>query len=175
MHRLISSGQLNEVKRLARTTPSNGIIVEVGVYQGGSALELWQVAKERSQELWLFDTFCGMPEAGSEDFHKVGEFGDCSYEAVVALLPEAKIFKGIFPETWYAIPEKRKISFAHIDCDQYQSITHCIQIFKPLMLSGGIMWFDDYGHRWLPGAQKAVDQHLPERRIHPLGRAYHLF
>jgi hypothetical protein len=61
---LISRTQLNEVKRLARTTPSNGIIVEVGVYQGGSAVELCEVALERNQELWLFDTFCGMPESG---------------------------------------------------------------------------------------------------------------
>lgn len=170
---LIAQAQLDEVKRLVRTTPADGIIVEVGVYKGGSAVQLMEVAKERNQELWLFDTFEGMPEAIGIDCHKVGEFADCSYEAVKALIPDAKIFKGFFPGTW---PKKVKpsISFAHIDCDQYTSISECIKIFKPLMIKGGIMWFDDYGYDWLPGAKLAVDEFLPERLIHPMGRAYYV-
>jgi len=172
---LIHPRQLEEVVRLIRTTPKEGIIVEVGVYQGGSAVEFMKVAKERNQELWLFDTFSGMPEASEIDWHKIGEFDQCSEDAVRSLLPEAHIFAGFFPDTWNAIPEKKKISFAHVDCDQYLSIANCITIFKPMMLPGGIMWFDDYGHAHLPGAQKAVDEFLPERLIHPLGRAYYIF
>lgn len=172
---LISQVQLNEVKRLARTTPKDGIIVEVGVYRGGSAVQLMEVAKDRNQELWLFDTFEGVPEALEIDCHKIGEFADCSYEEVKALIPDAKIFKGFFPDTWQSIEEKKSISFAHIDCDQYNSISECIKIFKLLMLKGGIMWFDDYGCDWLPGAKAAVDENLPERWIHPLGRAYYVF
>ena len=172
MGSLIHKHILDAMKELARTTPKSGIIVEVGVYQGGSAVELMGIAKERKQELWLFDTFSGMPEAGPEDYHKVGDFSSCSYEAVCALLPEARIFKGFFPATWHAIPEKKRISFAHVDCDQYESISQCVKIFKPLLLPGGVMWFDDYGYEWLPGAQKAVDENLPERVIHKYGRAY---
>lgn len=168
---LIAQAQLDEVKRLARTTPAGGIIVEVGVYKGGSAIHLMEVAKERGQELWLFDTFDGMPEATDIDFHREGEFADCSYEAVKALIPDAKIFKGFFPRTW---PGDVAISFAHIDCDQYASISECIKIFNPLLLPGGIMWFDDYGYDHLPGAKLAVDEHLPERLIHPMGRAYYV-
>ena len=168
---LIAQEQLDEVKRLIRTAPAHGIIVEVGVYKGGSAVQLMEVAKERNQELWLFDTFEGMPEAIEIDCHKVGEFADCSYEVVKNLIPDAKIFKGFFPGTW---PGDVAISFAHIDCDQYTSISECIRIFKPIMLPGGIMWFDDYGHDWLPGAQAAVDEHLPERLVHPMGRAYYI-
>ncbi len=172
---LINPIQLQEVKRLARLTPVNGIIVEVGVYKGGSAVELNEVAREKNTELWLFDTFEGMPEAIDKDFHKIGEFADCNYETVKAMLPDAKIFKGFFPDTWFPISPKKSISFAHIDCDQYTSITECIKQFSPLMLPGGIMWFDDYGHSWLPGAKDAVDEHLPTRLIHPLGRAFAVF
>jgi O-methyltransferase len=174
---LINQTQLAEVCRLARTTPDNGIIVEVGVYRGGSAIELMKVAESKNQELWLFDTFEGMPESTEGiDYHKVGDFSDCSVEAVSALVPNAKIFKGFFPETWNKLVISRPgISFAHIDCDQYESISECIKIFKPLMLTGGIMWFDDYGHSWLKGAQMAVDELLPERLIHPLGRAFYVF
>jgi O-methyltransferase len=174
---LIGMAQLMEVIRLARTTPVEGIIVEVGVYKGGSAIELLKVAKERGQELWLFDTFSGMPESTAGlDHHRIGEFSDCSVEAVRALVPEARIFKGFFPDTWNSeVTELPKISFAHIDCDQYVSISNCIKIFKPLMLKGGIMWFDDYGQPWLPGATKAVEEQLPERIVHPMGRAYYIF
>ena len=172
---IISQQQLEEVKRLARTTPNEGIIVEVGVYKGGSAVELMKVAKEKNTELWLFDTFEGMPEAIDIDHHKIGDFADCSYEAVKTLLPDAKIFKGFFPDTWIPIEPKKSISFAHIDCDQYTSISECIRHFSPYMLPGGIMWFDDYGYSWLPGAKQAVDKHLPNRLIHPLGRAYYIF
>jgi O-methyltransferase len=171
---LISRKQLEVVKELADSTPLEGIFIEVGVYKGGSAVELMSIAKGR--ELWLFDTFGGMPESSDIDYHKLGEFADCSVEEVHALVPEAKIYKGFFPETWHRlVTEQPKISFAHIDCDQYLSISECIKIFKPLMLKKGIMWFDDYGHSWLPGAQKAVDEFLPERLIHPIGRAYYIF
>ena len=172
---IIAPFQLDEVKKFARNTPPEGIIVEVGVYKGGSALELMSVAKERNQELWLFDTFEGMPEAIDIDYHKVGEFGDCSYEAVKALVPDAKIFKGFFPATWIPIEPKKQISFAHIDCDQYTSISECIKHFSPYMLKGGIMWFDDFGVAHLPSATKAVNELLPNRLIHPLGRAYFIF
>ena len=105
---IISQQQLEEVKRLARTTPNEGIIVEVGVYKGGSAVELMKVAKEKNTELWLFDTFEGMPEAIDIDHHKIGDFADCSYEAVKTLLPDAKIFKGFPP--------------GHVDSDRTEEI-----------------------------------------------------
>jgi hypothetical protein len=173
---LINKPQLDEVVRLAHTTPDDGVIIEVGVYKGGSAVELMKVAEAKGQELWLFDTFAGMPEASKIDHHRVGDFADCSAEAVAALVPNAKIFKGFFPKTWIdGVDSKPKISFAHIDCDQYESITECIRHFKPCMLKGGIMWFDDYGYSWLKSATQAVDEHLPERLIHKLGRAYYIF
>lgn len=138
---------------------------------------LGEIAHGRGQELWLFDTFEGMPQADDIDYHRIGEFADCSAEAVQALVPRAKIFQGVFPETWTALsrPLEKHIAFVHVDCDQYKSISDCINVLGPLMVKGGIMWFDDYGYPHLPGAQRAVDEHLPDRQTSPSGRAYYIF
>lgn len=139
--------------QLARSTPPRGCIVEVGVYQGGTAWQLAIVARERDVPLYLFDTFTGIPMQGEDDPHKVGDFGDVDEAAVRAALPDAIITKGVFPETSF---DMFPISFAHIDTDQYQSIKDCIDTLYPMMVIGGVMLFDDYGH--LAGATRAVEE-----------------
>jgi len=166
---LVSPENVSILLKYAKQTPNNGIFVEVGVYKGGTAYYLNEITKERKTELWLFDTFEGMPEKTEGiDLHNVGDFSDCSYETVKSLVPEARIFKGFFPETIKDIflPD---ISFAHIDCDQYESIKNCIQILIPFLTIGGIMYFNDYG--CLDGATKAIDEFCPERQIIENGKA----
>lgn len=151
-----------------------GILVEVGVYKGGTAYFLTQVAQHLRRSLWLFDTFSGMPESTEGvDTHPVGDFADCSVEAVQRLCPEAIIFQGMFPQTlpdWRLMPI---IGFAHIDCDQYESIKQCIQRLGPHMASGGMMYFDDYSH--LEGARKAIDEFAPQRIVLANGKALVIF
>jgi asparagine synthase (glutamine-hydrolysing) len=48
------------------------------------------------------------------------------------------------------------IAFAHIDCDQYQSVKDTLLYLMPLMAPGGVMWFDDYGE--IEEAKRAVDE-----------------
>jgi hypothetical protein len=126
IHTLVSPQNVSFLIEQATKTPP-GIFVEIGVYRGGTAFYLNQLAKKRGNELWLFDTFEGMPESTPGiDSHLIGDFADCSLEAVKELIPEAKIFKGFFPDT-LPLPDKiPPIAFAHIDCDQYESIKNCI-------------------------------------------------
>jgi hypothetical protein len=155
---------------LARKAPA-GIFIEVGVNKGGTAFYLNEIVKKRGYEFWLFDTFEGMPESTEGlDSHPVGDFADCSYETVRKLIPNAQIFKGFFPETLPShIPP---IAFAHIDCDQYESIKQCIIRLMPYLADGGIMYFDDYG--CLAGATKAIDEFCPYRAILENGKAYYI-
>ena len=164
---LVSPENVSFLIEMAKKTPA-GIFIEVGVYHGGTAYYLNQVIKPRGFEFWLFDTFEGMPESTAGlDSHPVGDFADCSYDAVKALIPNAHIFKGVFPET---LPKKiPPIAFAHIDCDQYESIKQCIIHLMPHLADGGIIYFDDYG--CLDGATKAVDEFCPQRYILPNGKA----
>ena len=53
---------LLELAATAKTTPA-GCFVEVGVWKGGSASYLTEVAEQQNREIFLYDTFTGIPFA----------------------------------------------------------------------------------------------------------------
>lgn len=136
-----------------------GSLVEVGVYKGGTAWHLDKLAIEQNRACFLYDTFTGIPFSTPIDRHVPGDFSDTDYEAVCRAMTCAVVIKGIFPES--AVP-MGKVAFAHLDCDQYQSIIESCRYLEPLMVPGGVIWFDD--SPVLEGAEKAVRE-LYEGRI----------
>jgi O-methyltransferase len=165
---VISADTVTELVETARAAPA-GDLVEVGVYKGGSASRLMEVAREQGRRLFLFDTFTGIPIADPQvDQHKVGDFGDTSLEAVRAAIPGAIFKPGIFPGT--LTDEVGPIGLAHIDCDQYASVQACCSALAPRMAPGGVMVFDDYDA--LLGAARAVQEAFAGRVvISPRGKA----
>ena len=147
---LASKETIKELLNVANETPE-GSFAEVGVYQGGTAYYLSLLAEKQKRNIYLYDTFSGIPYKDEIDQHDVGDFKDTSYKEVKNLIPYAKVIQGIFPES---AVEMGKIAFVHIDCDQYRSIVESVEYLKPKMIKGGVMWFDDYG--CLEGATKAV-------------------
>ena len=135
----------------ARNTP-DGCFIEVGVYTGGSASILTEIAQQQGRQVYLYDTFEGLPYCSNGDTHQVGEFCYTDYDYIKNALPYANVVKGIFPDSAVEMPS---VAFAHLDVDQYESYIGCIQYLKPKMVKGGIMWFDDYE---LAGAKKAIDE-----------------
>lgn len=128
-----------------------GCFVEFGVYKGGSAWHLARVAEQQGREIYLYDTFTGIPFKSPIDVHHVGDFSDTSAAAVIAAIPYAKVVIGIFPDSIVPMPP---IAFVHVDADQYDSLTSALNVFGPMMVPGGIMVFDDPG--CLDGATKAI-------------------
>lgn len=128
-----------------------GAIVEVGVYQGGSASALATLGRE----LYLYDTFEGMPVSGPSDTHPLGHFADCSAAAVQAAIPSAHVIKGVFPASLVAMPP---IAFVHADGDQYQTTKDILQHLPPLMVKGGMILFDDYLVDDCQGCTQAVNE-----------------
>ena len=141
----------------SKTSP--GCFVEVGVYKGGTAWHLAKLAEQQGREIFLFDTFTGIPYKGEFDPVTVGTFNETSFEEVKNAIPYAKVVQGIFPQSAKDM-QLPKVAFAHLDCDQYQSIKEAVQFLKPLMVPGGVMWFDDY-ECGLEGANKAVNESFP--------------
>jgi len=137
---LIGPNTIEQLLLCARGTPA-GCFVEVGVFQGGSAMHLNALAEEQNRALYLYDTFQGMPwfEEGL-DCHPLGDFANTNLERVQRLCPGAIITAGIFPESAVEMPP---ISFAHIDVDNYRSVLETAAYLKDRMVSGGVMWFDD--------------------------------
>jgi hypothetical protein len=96
---LVGPETITQMLALARLTPPDGCFVEVGVFQGGSAIHLHALAWEQRRNLYLYDTFGGMPyfDAAKGDCHPLGDFADTSYDRVQRLCPYAMIQQGVFP------------------------------------------------------------------------------
>ncbi len=139
---------------LARSTPP-GCFIEVGVYKGGTAQKLYEIAQEQKRDLYLFDTFTGIPIKADIDHHQIGDFADANLELIRKELPLARIYVGVFPHT---MPGNliKDVAFVHVDCDQYQSVIDSIGYLYPCMVVDGIMLFDDYN--CLAGATAAVHE-----------------
>ena len=160
---LIEQGHINRMCLIAMGCPS-GCFVEVGVFQGGSACYLAEVAKEQDRKIYLYDTFEGIPYQGKLDKHIVGDFNETDYEVIKRLIPYATVVKGIFPQSMVAM---EPIAFCHLDVDQYQSYMEAFEVLVPQMVPGGAMILDDYDH--LAGATAAADEFFGKDRIilHP--------
>jgi len=155
--------------QLANFLPGN--IAEVGVYKGGSA-EIIAEKKLPKKKLFLFDTFCGMPETSPEDnYHKKGNFSDTSYEAVLSGMKKFEnvhVFKGVFPEENSDVVASESFCMVHIDVDIYKSYMDCLNFFWPRLVKNGIMIFDDYHEKSCLGAKKAVDEFFVDKIEKPI-------
>lgn len=140
-----------------------GSFVEVGVFRGGSAYHLIDVAKAQKRAIFLYDTFAGMPSCDpshGDTIPKGAHVADYA-EVRAALGDYPTIVQCVFPHT-SKLPTA-PVAFAHIDCDQYHDIISSCRALEPLMAKGGIIWFDDVPV--LEGARRAVRELYGSPRI----------
>jgi hypothetical protein len=136
-----------------------GAFVEVGVWRGGSAWHLMNLAQAQGRRFYAYDTFQGIPfQIPGLDTHPVGDFKDVVEEEVRSLLPEATVIAGVFPRS---AVEMGSIAFAHLDCDAYKSVKDSLIYLAPRMARGGIIWFDDAP--CLAGAKAAAEEFCGKR------------
>lgn len=148
-----------------------GQVAEIGVYKGGSAKLLSKIFDPAGKTVYLFDTFSGMPVSDPvKDTYKEGDFGDTSFETVMAYLSGCKniqIHKGLFPSQPNPV-ENKTFCMVHVDVDIYKSVMDCCGFFYPRMERSGIMVFDDYGFPLCPGAKAAVDEFFAGKKERPI-------
>jgi len=163
-----------------------GAIVECGAWRGGSAIVAADAARsDPERELWLYDTFEGMPEPGEHDVDFMGvaakpqlERGDDLIVARAGLdevranlrrsgLPESRLHyvQGRVQETIPAMAPER-IALLRLDTDWEDSTRHELEHLWPRLSRGGVLIVDDYGH-W-QGARRAVDCYFAARGDAPL-------
>lgn len=135
-----------------------GAFAEIGVYRGGSAWHLAQLAVKQRRPLYLFDTFEGMPDAGPLDVaNPVGKFADTSAEAVQALIPTATLVVGRFPDSLAKLPPLvPRIAFLHADADNYEVTRAILDRMPARMVSGGFILFDDFMVEGCEGCTQAI-------------------
>ena len=158
---LLDTDRLDNIVRLLNIANKlDGSIAEVGVYRGGSAYYLDLLSNGKN--VYLCDTFEGIPYKGELDKHEIGDFDAVSYEDIRERFPSAIILKGIFPDTAeIAINENQTFCFVHLDADQYKSTVDSLNYFYPKMVEGGVIIFDDWG--WLPGVDLAITEFFKDK------------
>lgn len=166
-----------------------GDIIECGVWKGGSMMavaETLQHVKSTNRSLYLYDTYDGMSEPTENDKTFKGDdakqlmetdtnkeknlvWAYSALETVKAGMDSTKYpasqihyVKGKVEDT---IPKTipAKIAILRLDTDWYESTKHELIHLYPLLVEGGVLILDDYGH-WA-GAKKAVDEYIAEKNI----------
>lgn len=164
-----------------------GSIVECGVWRGGSimaALATLKALGTTDRDVYLFDTFEGLPEPDAE--RDVDMFGNramdgwiphsrgkhqsnwayASLEDVTANvasvgypMERVHFVKGLVEDT---IPDvlPGKIAFLRLDTDFYSSTAHEMKHLYPRLEKLGVLIIDDYGH--FLGAREAVDEYFAQ-------------
>ncbi len=156
-----------------------GCVVECGVWNGGSGAMLGSVSRlfGTDRDLWLFDSFAGLPEPTGHDVAITGKKGKAGAARgseslvkevcfkVMRLFPsKVHIVKGWFQNTIPNVsPQIGSIAVLHLDCDWYESVTYCLDALYDKVVKGGIVVVDDYGY--FQGCKKAVDEFLQKKRI----------
>lgn len=145
----------------------SGDMAEVGVFAGASAKILCGLKGEK--QLFLFDTFAGLPANATEDGNVHTEHRyTCSLESVQQYLDDydnVHFFKGIFPDSANTdeaqeVLVDRKYCFVHFDVDLYEGTKACLEYYYPRMVPGGIMLSHDYS--LLRGVKQAFDEFVSE-------------
>jgi hypothetical protein len=143
----------------------SGLFCELGVYKGDS---LNLIAQNRPEEIIHgFDTFEGLPEDWRPGFYK--KAFSLKGELPVIAHPNVELHKGLFADTLplFLEKEKRKLSFAHVDCDLYESTKVALNLLADRIGATTILVFDEYIN--FPGWQqhefKAFHEFSIERKL----------
>jgi O-methyltransferase len=157
LHTLLPPADLKTLAELAIKAPP-GNFAELGVYKGGSAAVLYQIAEAQGRTLHLYDTFAGHPDNHTTDddleCHPPGRYADAIDPKVLQeILPNAVIHVGEFPGT---LVDMSPLAFVHSDMDLYHPTLAVCRLLPQYMVPGGQLYFDDYGHVGCEGVPKAV-------------------
>jgi len=156
----------------------HGSIVECGVWKGGSIMAAMYALLDmnvQDRDLFLFDTFTGMPAPSKHDVEFRGksaaqlmserdewakaELADVRNNVLQTSYPKERVFF-VLGRVEVTIPEQapEQIALLRLDTDWYESTHHELTHLFPRLVPGGVLIIDDYGH-W-KGARKAVDEYF---------------
>lgn len=147
----------------------DGDVMEFGCYIGTTSLfirrllDMYEQSEKRG--FHVYDSFEGLPEKLAQDESPAGVDFKAGklYVGKKELLQQFRIanlrppiaHKGWFNElTSEDVP--RKIAFAFLDGDFYDSILSSLKLIWPKMAEGGRIVIDDYHREALPGVDRAI-------------------
>jgi O-methyltransferase len=161
-----------------------GVIVECGVWRGGSSIAMLLAQQERygdvRKKVYMLDSFEGLPPVTARDGPLAAAwqsdttspiyYDNC--RASLGELREALLMLGLPPQTWELVPgwfadslpplverlRDDEIALLRLDGDWYDSTLICLEHLVPLVHEGGLVLIDDY-YAW-DGCACAVHDYL---------------
>ncbi|MBD1914959.1 Wzt carbohydrate-binding domain-containing protein [Phormidium sp. FACHB-322] len=174
---LCSRGRLENMAQLSAQLNNQNIpgdFVECGTYKGGSAALLSKFLN-LGRQLWLYDSFQGMPSTSAKDGKDAADWvGKCVAEIsdvkeilgyVSAPLEKCHIKPGWFQETFQQ-PLPEQVALLHCDADWYESVILVLNTFYDRIPRGGCIVLDDFGY-W-EGCREAFYEFCKQRDEKPL-------
>lgn len=167
----------------------SGAIVECGVWRGGVMMAVAKTLLTLGMtdwDLYLFDTFEGMPQPTQIDRDFRNRPAQRRFEATKQSLDSSdwcaasiddvrdNMLSTQYPqERIHLVPGRventipvnapDKISLLRLDTDWFESTWHELVYLYPRLVVGGVLIIDDYGH-W-QGARRAVDDYFSKHNI----------
>ena len=166
------------IKSIQECKEYKGDICEFGVAQGATSALMAYEIQDTDKNIWLYDSFEGLPAPTEKDNLKDDIFGlgsigeykgtmSCEKMQVERRLSEisfpsrrTKIIKGFIEET---ISNKnnypKNVCFAYVDFDFYRPILVALEFLDQHLSTGGIIIVDDYDF-FSTGVKIAVDEFI---------------
>ncbi len=149
----------------------DGDFVECGVYKGfySSVLVRYLSFADIPRQMYLYDTFEGLPEAQSSAQERLATNPYYDWEGThdevvkrFADFPNVHVIKGTVPE----ILEQRspaRIALLHLDMNAAMAETGALDLLFDRVSDGGIVLMDDFGRYDLPGLFGALYNWMLDR------------
>jgi hypothetical protein len=141
--------------RCLNILPSDGLVLEFGVYKGSTIRHI--AGRLPKRQVYGFDSFEGLDEPWM--YHSPGLF---KVEQIPAVPENVTLVKGFFQDTCshFLAGHPGDIAFAHIDSDLYSSCKYILQAFEGRIVPGTVILFDEYYNypRWRGGEFKAFHE-----------------
>lgn len=151
----------------------DGDIAECGCFEGASAYFIASAAPDIP--FHIFDSFEGLSAPDdldkndniSHSYWKAGDLSSTTNKLNDTLSEFDKIilYKGWIPERFCDVKDKT-FRLLHIDVDLYQPTIDSLKFFYPRMNKGGVIIMDDYGSTTCPGAFKAANDYMKDKKEH---------
>jgi hypothetical protein len=169
------------LESMQQTSMLDGDICEFGVAQGYTSALLAYNIKDLKKEIWLFDSFKGLPAPTENDKLKDDIFnlkniesyqGTMKHSQQLVLnnlksvnfsLNRVNIIDGFIEDTISTAKLPSQVSFAYVDFDFYNPIKVALDFLDGVLVSNGIILVDDYDF-FSEGAKIAVDEFYSARK-----------
>lgn len=162
---MVGMRRLDHLQRCVEAVVSDeveGDLIETGVWRGGASILMratLRVLGAEQREVWVADSFEGLPESRPEEFpadagdrHHSYDFLAVSeaevraaFERYELLDHRVRFLKGWFSDTLPPLKGASRWSLLRLDGDMYESTMVSLESLYPDLSPGGYVVIDDYG------------------------------